>query len=146
MISLLCTQAPSSVIAMTPAFLSWPVGASCSPFIPTVRQPVGYTWTTASRSTLSMMRWMVPALSQTGLVFGMHTTVVKPPAAAASVPLRISSLCVWPGSRKWTWISTRPGATTRPVASTTVASASCALLILSTIFPSTAKMSPTASR
>ena len=41
MISLFCTQRPSSVMATTPARLSEPVGASCSPFWPTVMQPVG---------------------------------------------------------------------------------------------------------
>ena len=46
------------------------------------------------------MYWIVPALSALGLVFGMQTTVVKPPAAAAREPVAIVSLWVWPGSRK----------------------------------------------
>ncbi len=52
-----------------------------------------------------------------GEVFGMQTTVVKPPAAAARVPLAMVSFADWPGSRRWTWMSMSPGATTRPRAS-----------------------------
>src|SRR5262245_22324371 len=47
----------------------------------------------------------------------MHATAVNPPAAAARVPLAIVSLYSWPGSRRWTWMSMNPGATTRPPAS-----------------------------
>ncbi len=36
-------------------------------------------------------------------------TRVKPPARAARVPVRKSSLWVAPGSRRWTWGSMRPG-------------------------------------
>jgi hypothetical protein len=117
MSSLDCTQSPSSVMATTPARLSEPIGARAWPFMPTVMQPVGRTLMTASRRTASLMNWMVPALSATGEVFGMQTTVVKPPAAAAREPVAMVSLCVWPGSRKWTWMSTRPGQATRPAAS-----------------------------
>src|SRR5262249_14180408 len=48
----------------------------------------------------------------------MHATAVKPPAAAARVPVAIVSLYSWPGSRRWTWMSMNPGAITRPPAST----------------------------
>jgi hypothetical protein len=50
MSSLASTQRPSSVMATTPARLSEPMGASCWPFMPTVMQPVGKTFTTASRA------------------------------------------------------------------------------------------------
>ncbi len=60
------------------------------------------------------MNWIVPALSAGGEVFGMQTTVVNPPAAAAREPVATVSLWVWPGSRKWTWMSTRPGQATQP--------------------------------
>jgi hypothetical protein len=33
------------------------------------------------------MYWIVPALSAGGAVFGMHTIVVKPPAAADHEPV-----------------------------------------------------------
>jgi len=59
------------------------------------------------------------ALSQTGLVFGIATTVVTPPATAARAPVEIVSLPSSPGSRRWTCRSTRPGSTHRPRQSTT---------------------------
>ena len=43
-----------------------------------------------------------------GLVLGMASTIVIPPARAAAVPELKSSLCVAPGSRKWTWTSIKP--------------------------------------
>ncbi len=45
-------------------------------------------------------------------MFGIAAIVVKPPLAAASVPVAIVSLCSAPGSRKWTCKSTKPGKTT----------------------------------
>ena len=42
------------------------------------------------------------SLSIGGVVLAMQTTEVKQPAAAARAPLKISSLCVCPGSRKCT--------------------------------------------
>ena len=56
----------------------------------------------------------VPALSIAGDVFGMQTTEVNPPRAAAAVPVAMVSLAVWPGSRRWTCRSIRPGQTTIP--------------------------------
>ena len=47
----------------------------------------------------------------------MQATAVKPPAAAAIVPVRTVSLYSCPGSRRWTWMSISPGATTSPEAS-----------------------------
>ena len=49
-----------------------------------------------------------------GTVLGMSITVVTPAAAAARVPEPKSSFSVIPGSRKWTWASTRPGITASP--------------------------------
>src|SRR5215210_3306406 len=60
---------------------------------------------------------VIERLSLTGSVLAMQATPVKPPAAAAMVPVRTVSLYSWPGSRRWTWMSIRPGATTRPAAS-----------------------------
>ena len=60
------------------------------------------------------MYWMLPALSAHGEVFGMATIEVKPPAAAAMVPVRMVSASVLPGWRRCTCMSMRPGATTRP--------------------------------
>ena len=55
-------------------------------------------------------------------MLAIHITVVNPPLAAAAAPVSISSLYSNPGSRKCTCESTRPGATTRPVASITATS------------------------
>jgi hypothetical protein len=76
----------------------------------------------------------------------MHTTVVNPPAAAARVPVAIVSLWVWPGSRKCTWMSTRPGQATSPVASITRARFFSAAGSELTIRPFLTNRSSTASR
>ena len=62
---------------------------------------------------------MIPAVSFTGSVLGMAQTAVKPPAAAARVPVAIVSLSSRPGSRRWVWMSMKPGQTTRPFSSRT---------------------------
>ena len=48
----------------------------------------------------------------------MQHTAVKPPAAAARVPVATVSLYSKPGSRRCTWMSMKPGHTTLPLAST----------------------------
>ena len=63
------------------------------------------------------------ASSSGGSVLGMQTTAVQPPSAAARAPVSIVSASSRPGSRKCTWMSTRPGATTQPSASSTSAPA-----------------------
>ena len=52
-----------------------------------------------------------------GSVFGMATTQVKPPRAAARLPVSTVSASSRPGWRRWACRSTRPGATTQPPAS-----------------------------
>ncbi len=59
----------------------------------------------------------MPALSLTGFVLGIAHTAVKPPAAAARVPVAIVSLSSRPGSRRCVCRSMKPGHTTRPLAS-----------------------------
>src|SRR3989304_1851967 len=49
----------------------------------------------------------------------MQTTEENPPAAAAAVPERMSSFHSYPGSRRWTCMSIRPGSTHFPPASIT---------------------------
>ena len=117
MTSLLWIQAPSSVIATTPFSYSEPILLSCSPSMPSVMQAVGNTLITAFSPIVFFTRARMPTLSTGGLVFGMHTIEVNPPAAAAWVPEPISSLCVWPGSRRWTCMSTKPGQTMQLLAS-----------------------------
>ena len=63
------------------------------------------------------MAAIISGLSAAGVVFGIQHTLVIPPAAAAAVPVMISSLWVWPGSRRWTCMSTKPGAATKPAQS-----------------------------
>src|SRR5262245_45225267 len=53
----------------------------------------------------------------TGLVFAIAATAVNPPAAAAASPVAMVSLYSKPGSRRWTCMSRKPGATTQPWAS-----------------------------
>src|SRR5664279_1433625 len=79
------------------------------------------------------------ASSRTGIVFAIAQTEVKPPAAAARVPVSTVSLCSNPGSRRCAWRSTKPGATTRPAASTTTAP-------LAAIFSSTFATTPSFRR
>ena len=57
--------------------------------------------------------------STTGSVLAMQQTAVKPPAAAAAVPVAIVSFSSFPGSRRWVWISMKPGARSIPDASRT---------------------------
>ena len=57
---------------------------------------------------------MTVALSFTGDVFGMQQMEVNPPAAAAREPLSMVSAYSKPGSRRWTCMSMKPGATMRP--------------------------------
>ena len=68
--------------------------------MPFVIAPVGSTFTQATSAARSLIQAIVLGLSATGQVFGMQTTVVNPPAAAARAPLSIVSLCASPGSRK----------------------------------------------
>ena len=76
-------QWPSSVSATMPALCIEPMGASSSPAMPLVIAPVGKTFTHASALAFSRIHVTTLGLSTEGEVFGMHTTLVKPPAAAA---------------------------------------------------------------
>src|SRR4051812_1532921 len=100
---------PSSVIATTPAWASEPIGAISSPARPFEIAPVGNTLTHAVAAARSLIHAIVLGLSATGEVFGMQTTVVKPPAAAARAPDSIVSFQLKPGSRRCTWRSISPG-------------------------------------
>src|SRR5262245_25120046 len=96
------------------------MGASSAPARPLVTQPATRTSHAARRPRASTAS-TTAASSSGGSVFGMHTTAVQPPSAAARAPLSTSSASSRPGSRKCTWRSTSPGATTAPSASSTVA-------------------------
>ena len=107
---------PSSVNPAAPAFASSFISTSSLPASPCVMAAVCNTWIPVSLP-LSWIYFSVSILSTTGLVLAIHTTMVKPPLAAAAAPVYMSSLYVNPGSLKCTWVSTSPGATTSPVAS-----------------------------
>src|SRR5438094_1801632 len=104
-------------MATTPARFSEPMGASSSPAMFLLMAPVMKTLTTPLLSARSRIRATVPALSMAGEVFGIQTTDVNPPRAAAAVPVAIVSFAVCPGSRNCTCGSIKPGQTTNPFTS-----------------------------
>ena len=105
------THLPSSEKTRTRAALSAiaPSSASRSPPSPTVTAPTGKTSqcpaSRPSRQTCST----TPAVSATGSVLAIAWTAVKPPSAAAWVPVSTVSASSRPGSRRWVCRSTRPG-------------------------------------
>ena len=116
----LCNGIPSSEKPTAPACNKPSKSVRCWPskFLVTVATVL--TWM-ASLAAESKTSFKVTTSEIVGVVLAIMTTVVKPPAAAARAPVWISSLWVWPGSRKWTWMSTKPGATTLPLTSITCA-------------------------
>ena len=104
------TRAAESAIAPSSA-RRWPPS-------PTVTAPTGKTSqcpaSRPSRHTCST----TPAVSATGSVLAIACTAVKPPSAAARVPVSTVSASSRPGSRRWVCRSTSPGSATRPSAST----------------------------
>ena len=108
-----------------PACASSPSSASSLPARPRVTQPIGSTRTCALRLGGAQDVLDQPARSIGGSVLGIAQTVVKPPRAAASVPVAIVSLYSKPGSRRCVCRSTKPGQTTRPLASIGLASHRC---------------------
>ena len=107
--------------------------------------PTGYTRTTPSARARSRMARVMPAWSLTGSVFGIAHTAVKPPAAAARVPVAIVSLSSRPGSRRCAWRSMKPGQTTRPLRSSTWAPRVATLAPISATTPPSRRMSRTSS-
>src|SRR5258708_7232297 len=110
---------PSSETATIPASFMAAISAIASPLLPTDAAPIGHTRTLPATFARSRINRVTEALSFTGLVFGMQQTAVNPPRAAARVPVSMVSEDSCPGSRRCTWRSTKPGATTRPLASKT---------------------------
>src|SRR5262245_51092844 len=78
---------------------------------------MGQTRTLPTAWARSMIARVTEALSFTGFVLGMGQTAVKPPRAAARVPLSMVSEDSSPGSRRWQCRSMKPGATSKPDAS-----------------------------
>ena len=100
MIAAFMTGLPSSEMATQPVVTSSPISASCSPCSPLEMAPMGYTFTTPSRRARSWMNSVTDWLSLTGLVLAMQQMLVKPPRAAARVPVAMVSMSSRPGSRR----------------------------------------------
>ena len=107
---------PSSLTATIPACCMAAISASASPLLPAEAAPMGQTRVLAVAARSRIPR-VTEALSFTGRVLGMGQTAVKPPRAAARVPVSMVSEDSKPGSRRWQCKSMNPGATQRPVAS-----------------------------
>src|SRR5208282_3337753 len=120
---------PSSVTATAPARCNAAKSGSDDPRELRVAAAIGKTLTTAVRSGLRSHS-TDSTESTTGTVLGMVQTEVKPPAAAAAVPVAIVSLYAWPGSRRCACRSMKPGATMSPRASNFSAFSSTPALIL----------------
>ena len=114
-----CTPVPSSVKICTPAAASSAIGASTSPARPIVMQPLGNTSHRPACSPRRRTICTTATLSCGGSVFGIATTAVKPPSAAAREPVSTVSASSRPGSRRCTCRSTKPGLTMQPLASST---------------------------
>ncbi len=113
------TGRPSSVTQTQPASFNSAMSARASPLLPRVMEPAGRTRAKPASLARAWTNRATDALSQTGLVLGMATTVVTPPAAAARAPVAMVSFPSSPGSRRCTCRSTRPGRIHSPRQSTT---------------------------
>src|SRR5439155_11878793 len=114
MISAFRTGFPSSDAATAPASTRSSISVSVSPIWPRVTAATGKTRACPDSRARRITYSIRGRSSSGGTVLGMHATAVKPPRAAARVPVSIVSFSSWPGSRKCTWMSTRPGQITAP--------------------------------
>src|ERR1700730_5185198 len=112
---------PSSDTATIPRSRMAAISEMFSPLLPMLAAPIGHTRTWPWTLARSTMKRVMEALSCMGLVLGIEQTAVNPPRAAVLVPVSMVSEFSCPGSRRWTCMSMKPGATTRPVASNTSA-------------------------
>src|SRR5215472_5233789 len=139
---------PSSETATMPASFIPAISEIASPLLPTDAAPIGHTRTLPVALARSRMNRVTDALSFMGFVLGMQQTAVKPPRAAACVPVSIVSDDSCPGSRKWACRSINPGATIKPFASNISAPAPAPILpaaATSWIFSPSSKRSIAAS-
>ena len=114
MIRGLSTHLPSSEKSRT--FASectiMPNSVSSLPARPLVMDPTGCTSHRPMAWPLYHTDSAMTGWSMTGLVFAMVNTAVNPPFAAAADPVAMVSVSSRPGSRRCTWMSTRPGRST----------------------------------
>src|ERR1700730_150041 len=116
---------PSSETATIPASRIDAMSAMSLSALSMLAAPIGHTRTRPCAFARSTMKRVIEALSFTGLVLGMQHNAVKPPRAAESVPVSMVSEFSWPGSRRCTCISMKPGATISPAASKISVSFGC---------------------
>ena len=109
------------VKAMAPARFKRPISAMSWPLRPRVMAAITCTLTMALSRARRWMKSTSATWSMTGSVSGMTTMVVTPPAAAAWLAVFKVSRCSRPGSPVKTCMSTRPGQSTWPPQSTTLA-------------------------
>ena len=141
-----CTPLPSSVKIRTPIAASSANGASWVPFRPTVIAAAGSTSHSPARAACCRTKSTTSTQSCVGSVFGIATIAVKPPRAAARLPVSIVSASSLPGSRRCACRSTNPGLTTHPDASITSSpSAAARPSPTSAMRPSTTRTSPARS-
>lgn len=112
----LATVFPSSLKAIAPAFAISLRSASSLPRRFFVMQAAGRILARAFSVLYFNIALTLSGVSIGGMVLGMTMTVVNPPLAAAVAPDFIVSASSLPGWRKWTWMSIKPGARTRPSA------------------------------
>ncbi len=112
------TGRPSSVKAAAPTSDSSAISVSCSPSMPRVMVAVKPVGTRACARARSRRERRIGAESTTGSVFGIARIAQKPPAAAARVPVSMSSSSSRPGVRRCTCGSTKAGTAVKPAAAT----------------------------
>ncbi len=134
---------PSSETATTPLPLSSPISANSLPSNPFVMLPIGSTLAAPFFLVIEWIKATVSWLSMVGLVFGMQARSTNPPLAAALVPVSIVSASSFPGSRRWTCISIKPGETIFPLTSMTLSPLWGIFLPISAILPLSIRMSDT---
>lgn len=118
--SLLATVDPSSVKAIAPAFFSALRSAIDKPFRSDVIHAEGRMVMMPRALAVARISISLSGVSVGGVVLGIVTTVVNPPAAAALHPVSIVSAVSLPGSLKWTCMSIRPAHMTLSVAFTSM--------------------------
>src|SRR5262245_6600993 len=107
--------------AMAPARFNSPISVISAPLRPRVMAAITCTLTMALSRARRWMKSTSATWSMTGSVSGMTTMVVTPPAAAAWLAVLSVSRCSRPGSPVNTCMSIRPGQSTWPLQSTTLA-------------------------
>ncbi len=114
------TGCPSSVKPAAPCSRSAPISVSSSPSRPRVSAPRLPTGTCACSAAVSRTERSSSAESIAGSVLGIAITAPNPPAAAALVPLSMSSLCSCPGLRRCTCGSKNAGSAYRRPSPSTI--------------------------